>query len=70
MANHRSAFSFLTQLLWGRDHGPLSYILVRWTFVRLLAVVYFIAFTSLGVQVLGLIGRDGILPAQTYLDTL
>ena len=70
VANHRSAFSFLTQLLWGRDRGPPSYILVRWTFVRLLAVVYFIAFASLGVQVLGLIGRDGILPAQTYLDTL
>ena len=70
VANHRRAFSFLTGLLWGRDHGPPSHILVRWTFVRLLAVVYFIAFASLGVQVLGLIGSNGILPAQAYLDTL
>lgn len=70
VASHRTAFSFVTQLLSGRDYGPPSYILVRWTFVRLLAVIYFIAFASLGVQVLGLIGSNGILPAQTYLDTL
>lgn len=39
-------------------------------FLRLLAVVYFIAFLSLAVQVRGLIGETGILPAGSYLQRL
>src|SRR5262249_32384683 len=41
-----------------------------WLYVRLLAVIYGIAFASLGVQVLGLIGHDGILPARDWLDAV
>src|SRR5262245_8788968 len=37
-------------------------------FPRALAVVYVIAFVSLGVQVTALAGQNGILPAQQYLD--
>ena len=37
------------------------------TFLRLLGFLYFIAFTSLGVQALGLIGSRGILPFADYL---
>ena len=33
-------------------------------FLRLLALVYFIAFCSFGVQAMGLIGSHGILPAR------
>jgi lipase maturation factor 1 len=40
----------------------------RWLFLRALAVVYLIAFVSLWIQVPGLIGPHGILPAQDYLD--
>lgn len=39
----------------------------EWLFVRLLAVVYFIAFVSFGVQAAGLIGAQGILPYARYL---
>lgn len=39
-------------------------------FLRLLGFVYFIAFASLAVQVRGLIGQTGIMPAGTYLAHL
>jgi len=42
---------------------------VNWLFLRLLGVVYVIAFWSLAVQVIGLIGGDGILPARAYMDS-
>ena len=38
-----------------------------WLFLRLLGVVYLIAFWSLGAQIRGLIGHDGILPADRYM---
>jgi hypothetical protein len=41
---------------------------VRWTFVRGLALVWLAAFVSLGVQIDGLAGPDGILPAGGYLE--
>ncbi len=45
-----------------------SYILTRWLFIRLLGIIYFIAFISLHVQILGLVGSDGILPAHDLLN--
>ena len=39
-------------------------------FLRLLGLTYLIAFVSLAVQVTGLVGADGILPAGVYLDRL
>jgi len=40
----------------------------NWLFLRLLGLVYVIAFLSLMVQVTGLIGAHGILPARAYMD--
>jgi lipase maturation factor 1 len=40
------------------------------TFVRVLAWIYLIAFCSLGVQALGLIGSRGILPFGDFLDAV
>ncbi len=45
-----------------------SYLLSRWLFLRLLGVVYLIAFASLAVQVTGLVGEHGILPAGRLLE--
>ena len=42
--------------------------LTRWAFLRLLAIVYAIAFASLAVQITGLVGEAGILPAGDYLS--
>ena len=39
----------------------------RWLFLRLIGVVYFIAFVSLAVQITGLVGEHGILPAGQFL---
>ena len=45
-----------------------SYALVRAVYVRLLGIVYLIAFASFGVQMAGLVGSDGILPAAEFLE--
>jgi lipase maturation factor 1 len=42
--------------------------LTRWLFLRLLGVVYLIAFVSLAVQLSGLVGTRGLLPADAFLD--
>jgi lipase maturation factor 1 len=45
-----------------------TYVLSRWLFLRLLGVVYFIAFVSLAVQITGLVGERGLLPAGAFLE--
>jgi hypothetical protein len=53
--------------LWGRTPEPSTYARSTWLFLRTLGIVYLIAFWSLGVQILGLSGHDGILPAERYM---
>jgi hypothetical protein len=45
-----------------------TYALAAWTFRRLLAIVYLVAFWSLARQILGLVGQDGIMPARLALE--
>ena len=45
-------------------------VLTRWVFLRLLGVVYLIAFASAAHQVQGLIGSHGILPVATFLKLI
>jgi hypothetical protein len=42
--------------------------LVSWLFLRLFGTIYIAAFASSGVQVLWLVGHDGILPRGQYLS--
>ncbi len=42
----------------------------RWVFLRLLGLIYLIAFLSLGSQLLGLVGSQGILPADPFLHAV
>ena len=42
----------------------------RWLWLRSLGLIFFSAFYSLGFQIRGLIGPDGILPAGVYLGTV
>ena len=42
--------------------------LSRWLFLRLVGVVFLVAFLSLWVQIHGLVGSEGILPLGDYLD--
>src|SRR4026207_1148279 len=53
---------------WENDYsGDGTFILSSWLFLRLLGVIYGIAFASLGTQILGLVGRNGISPATDFL---
>ena len=47
---------------------PVSFVRSRWLFLRLLGAVYLIAFASLAVQITGLVGEQGILPAREFLS--
>jgi hypothetical protein len=47
-----------------------SYWLTRFLILRLLGVVYLVAFLILTQQVLPLVGHEGLLPADAYLDRL
>ena len=70
VADHRVSFSFLTRVFLGRNPRPASYLVARCVFLRLLGVVYFFAFLSLALQVRGLIGKRGILPAADFLEAV
>jgi predicted DCC family thiol-disulfide oxidoreductase YuxK len=68
IAAHRGLSHWITVVLFGRRVRPASFRRIEWLFLRLLALIYLIAFVSLGVQVRGLIGSHGILPLGDYLD--
>ncbi|MSU59077.1 MAG: DUF393 domain-containing protein [Pedosphaera sp.] len=68
VAGHRPLFSWLTRIGWGRHVEQPRHFLVRGIFLRGLGVVYLIAFLSLWSQIFGLIGRNGILPAEQFIS--
>ncbi len=68
VARHRRFFSALTILGWGREVAPSSYALVSSWFLKFLALVYLVAFVSLGNQVIGLVGENGIVPAELTMN--
>lgn len=70
VARHRSFFSFVTKLLWGRHVERPSYVLVRRAFLSSLGVIYLIAFLSLWVQLGGLMGSHGISPAAQTMSEI
>lgn len=45
--------------------GEQNYVLVRFLFIRLLSLIYFIAFLSFLLEAKGLYGGDGILLSPT-----
>ena len=59
-------FSFSAQY----SDGENSYKLIAAIFLRLLALIYFIAFFTLTFQITGLAGEDGILPLSPWLNYL
>src|ERR1051326_6379294 len=70
VAEHRALFSRVTTLFWGTEIQRPTFQLVRWIFLRALAVIYLIAFLSLWTQVTGLLGESGILPARPHIQSL
>ena len=45
-----------------------NYSIGAWLFLRALGIIYALAFLSLAIQIKGLAGRDGILPAREFLQ--
>ncbi|MFQ5482015.1 MAG: lipase maturation factor family protein [Nitrospinaceae bacterium] len=68
VARRRSYFSRFSRAWWGDDLAPPEYFLTRRIFLACLSAIYAIAFVSLGVQIIGLIGQSGISPAAEYLE--
>lgn len=69
IAARRQLFSRLTRLLWGEKTVPAT---IHFTVKLVLAGIglcYLFAFVSLGVQVQGLIGSDGVMPAAAMLSS-
>lgn len=65
-ARHRVLAGRVSRLLWGVERIPTSYDFVSASFRRLIGVLYCCAFASLAGQVVGLVGDQGILPADEY----
>jgi Lipase maturation factor len=51
-------------------YGENSFLLSRVVFLRFMAFIYFVAFWSLAVQVLPLLGSHGLAPAHRYLTRI
>src|ERR1019366_8515172 len=56
VARHRTAFSWFTRLLWGDALEPPAYRRTVDLCLRVLGVIYLIAFVSLWTQIQGLVG--------------
>ena len=70
IARHRTFFSWTTRLLWGNHVEPPWQNLARWIFLRGLGIIYLIAFVSLWTQITGLIGSNGIVPAELTIKSV
>jgi len=70
VASNRGRITTLLRWWWGRSLERPSFHVSSALFLRLLGVVYLFAFASLWVQLDGLLGEDGILPAGEYLTRL
>jgi hypothetical protein len=56
--------------LFDSERGPANGLLPRWIFLRALGLIYYSAFFSLVFQIKGLIGPQGILPANEFLQAV
>lgn len=70
IALHRNIFSTITRWLWGKHTERVTFVFSRWVFLRGLGCIYLIAFVSMWVQIHGLVGTNGILPANQYLTNI
>src|SRR6202171_651776 len=62
--------STATRWLFDAEDGAADRLIPRWLFLRALGCIYFSAFFSLVFQIRGLIGPEGILPANEYLQAV
>ncbi|HEX3358129.1 MAG TPA: lipase maturation factor family protein [Tepidisphaeraceae bacterium] len=70
IAHFRWLVDPIDRWLFGASHEPTSHRLTRDIFLRCLGAIYLMAFVSLWLQISGLIGSHGILPASNYLQAI
>ncbi len=70
VAANRSRIAAVRRVWNGRDLRPPTYHISSALFLRVLGAVYLIAFVSLWVQIDGLVGDRGILPASEFLSAV
>ncbi len=70
VAANRGPLAVWRRIWWGKDLKPPKYHIASTVFLRLLGVIYFIAFVSLWTQIDGLIGDSGILPVNKFLSAV
>ncbi len=68
IAQHRGLAAFSMRLLSGRNIEPRSWRISRFLYLRCLGLVYLIAFCSFWTQMEGLIGKNGILPVERFVE--
>jgi predicted DCC family thiol-disulfide oxidoreductase YuxK len=68
VAARRPLFARLTRLLWGHSTVPASVAFTARLVLAGLGLCYLLAFASLGGQVRGLIGSNGVMPAAAMLQ--
>jgi len=68
IARHRSLGYRITKCFWGVPVEAETFRYASWLFLRLLGLIYLIAFLSFGVQAAGLIGSRGISPLPDFLE--
>ncbi len=68
VARNRMLFSRLTRWLWGADVRPPAYAVSARIFLHLLGLIYLVAFLWYWVQLAGLNGERGILPATEFFN--
>jgi predicted DCC family thiol-disulfide oxidoreductase YuxK len=70
IAANRTPLAKVLHVWRGSDLKPPTYHIASALFLRLLGLVYLIAFVSLWSQISGLIGDQGILPADNFLAAI
>ncbi len=68
VADHRPLFSLATKWLWGKDVRSPTFALASTWFLRALGAIYLLAFVSFWVQAPGLVGSNGISPAESFFQ--
>jgi predicted DCC family thiol-disulfide oxidoreductase YuxK len=70
VARHRDFGYWATRAFWGIPVQVETFRLASWLFLRMLGLIYLIAFWSFGVQAAGLIGSHGISPVAEFLRSV
>ena len=70
VAKNREALGIFSSCIFGKKEDPVTFYLSRKIFLIILGIIYLFAFGSLWIQLDGIVGSRGILPAAEFLDSL